>query len=328
MRSTQRSVWLAGFLIGLPVLAVASPLPPTDPPTSPAPREGDDSGSADPEKASVVLRRLAVGAEVHAVGINEPTNRGLTKADVCDWTTLLTRLSAKNPAAEWLQGKLGEIAEGYFKDPEVVRFLGNTADPKLPEIAVGRNSILRDLEELLDRRDLHTEPAFRGLQLDKETKTLIAKGGDRSLLDTRRLNRLLLAAALPGGLNSPPDDTDTVRVRVKAGRPIILVLTAYYTCRWKVTLDGGAIVRACILSGGGWQQVEGLGCPVFTFTGCDKTGARHRKNCGFYAYEKDSQKYWEMELEVRRYLTGKTITHFTGLYRPDSNPIVVDPEQR
>lgn len=309
-------------LLTLPLLGSVTggaELPQAPPPKSPAQKYWHD--------ASVVLQRLASGAEVHAVGVYEPAHRPLCDDDIRDWTKLVEGLKAKTAAAEWLRRdkRFDEVSRAALADPNAVQVLGTAANPCEFGTEAKRISVRHDLSKFLDDRLLCEQDGFRGLKLDVEGNALRALGKKRTPVDVRRLNQLLLGAALPGGLNPPGGNTDTVHIRVKAGRTVLLVLMSHVECRWDVTLDDGAVISAVILAGYAWQKVEGVVCPVYTMThyGADGESAFDGEASYFGAFQTGTKEYKEMAEKVQQ-LTLRTIDRFQGEYR-QQKPFVVTP---
>lgn len=93
----------------------------------------------------------------------------------------------------------------------------------------------------------------------------------------------------------------TVDVMVKAGPPVILVLTAYEPVIWKIQPERGARVLAVIH--GGYHQgiVQGV-------------GSTHTHELGrVYTYQRQSAQFSELDNTVHS-LTGKRIARFQGRY--------------
>jgi hypothetical protein len=120
-----------------------------------------------------------------------------------------------------------------------------------------------------------------------------------------------------------PNKQVNVDVR-PTGKPIVLVLTAYYEVHWTVNIHDDADVRAVILSGYFEQKLlsQDLGVPVFIRT-YFPVASRHpkyktaRSESCFFAWEQDKQCYPHMK-QVLLDMTGKSPVTFQGEYSGDS----------
>jgi len=104
------------------------------------------------------------------------------------------------------------------------------------------------------------------------------------------------------GAGSSVRQPGTVQVRVKRGRPVILVLTSYEPVNWVVKPEPGATVLAVLRGGYYPSQVQGAGNARLTDLG------------RFYAYKRGDAAYDRLDAEVKR-LSGKSIDRFQGTYR-------------
>jgi hypothetical protein len=104
--------------------------------------------------------------------------------------------------------------------------------------------------------------AFADVKLPKAVKELVELGDKRTLFQTQRLNRELLDVLFPDCIAATPRDFQTTSVTVRAGKPVVLVLTSYQQCRWSVTVERGAKVAAVFLFGNSAQELEGTEAPV------------------------------------------------------------------
>src|SRR6516225_6182005 len=95
----------------------------------------------------------------------------------------------------------------------------------------------------------------------------------------------------PKGLTKSNKRVD-VEVQPTA-RPVVLVLTSYYTVDWNVKLADGVRVKQIILGGANEQTIEGVpaGVPVVRCFPKDHTD---RARLWFYAYDPKSSEYREM----------------------------------
>ena len=76
------------------------------------------------------------------------------------------------------------------------------------------------------------------------------------------MNWGLLRATFPGHIAEPPPTLQTVPVKVRAGRDVILVLSSYHTASWVVDVESGGRVVGVILCGYDPQQVSGVDAPI------------------------------------------------------------------
>jgi hypothetical protein len=97
----------------------------------------------------------------------------------------------------------------------------------------------------------------------------------------------------------------TVQVRVRRGRPVLLVLSSYEPVRWVVNLEPGAKVLAVLRGGYYPSEVSGVG------------DARIYDIGRVYSYERGGDKYARLDKEVQQ-RTGKRIDTFQGRYRGSS----------
>lgn len=99
-----------------------------------------------------------------------------------------------------------------------------------------------------------------------------------------------------------PRRPGTVRVMVKAGKPVLLVLSAYEPVNWVIQPEAGARVAGVLVSGYHPGNVYGA------------NGAHQHRIGSTYAYRRQGNEYRTLDAEVRA-LTGKGIGHFQGSYR-------------
>lgn len=92
-----------------------------------------------------------------------------------------------------------------------------------------------------------------------------------------------------------------VEVRVRRGKPIILVLSSYEPVRWRVVQESGARVVSVLLSGYYQSEVTGIGNARIVNTGSN------------YAYEAGSAQHVALNRQTILY-TGKPIDSFQGRY--------------
>lgn len=104
------------------------------------------------------------------------------------------------------------------------------------------------------------------------------------------------------GAGNPVRTPGTVRVMVKKGRPVILVLSSYEPVNWVIQPEPGAQVAAVLHGGYHPSQVYGAG------------KARTIELGRVYAYQRRADGFPQLDAEVRQRL-GKGITRFQGTYR-------------
>jgi RNA polymerase sigma factor (sigma-70 family) len=122
----------------------------------------------------------------------------------------------------------------------------------------------------------------------------------------------------PKGLTKNNKRVD-VEVRPTA-KPIVLVLTSYFTVDWYLRLSPGAQVRQIILGGANEQTIEGVpdGAPVVR---CFPKEHTDRARLWFYAYDSKSNEYQEMVRKLNE-MTALPVASFQGEYEGTS--LVVD----
>jgi predicted esterase len=110
-----------------------------------------------------------------------------------------------------------------------------------------------------------------------------------------------------------------VEVRPTA-KPMVLVLTSYYTADWHLRLAPRARVRQIILGGANEQTIEGVpdGVPVVR---CFPRHRADRARPWFYAYDPRSGEYLEMVRKLNE-MTALPVASFQGEYEGTS--LVVD----
>lgn len=262
------------------------------------------------------IRRLARGAKVHVVGISEPADRTrLRQQDIRDWAKLAAGLSARSPPTDDL--RKGLETRRVFSDQLAVSRLGVPG----PKSSADRGQVQHALNVLLEERDLFAHAAIAGVQLTEEGERLRDKGRERTPLDVLRLNRLMLTAVFPDAVNPPPAESDHATVRVETAGPVVLFLTSYSPCRWRVSGAPGVSVRAIVLSGYGWQDVTGIDAPVVQLSRVGRDGRMLHRDF-FYAHSPDVPGYGRVERFVGE-LTGDAAFEFQGRYEAGPRPFVV-----
>jgi len=122
----------------------------------------------------------------------------------------------------------------------------------------------------------------------------------------------------PKGLTRNNKRVD-VEVRPTA-KPVVLVLTSYYSVDWNLKLAHGARVRQIILGGANEQTIEGVPAAV-PVARCFPKDHTDRARLWFYAYDSKSSEYREMVRKLNE-MTALPIASFQGEYEGTS--LVVD----
>ena len=115
------------------------------------------------------------------------------------------------------------------------------------------------------------------------------------------------------------DETGRVKVEVRpTAKPVVLVLTSYFSVDWQIKVADGARIKKVILSGYSEQEINGLptGVPIENRSYFPVDGSR-RQNGWFWAFEWNDPQWREM---VRRLnaLTGLPVASFQGANQGDS----------
>ena len=118
-------------------------------------------------------------------------------------------------------------------------------------------------------------------------------------------------------------DKGRVDVEVRpTAKPVVLVLTSYYSVDWHIKLAEGARIKRAIVSGYFEQEVQGLPAdvPIVNRSYFPNDGSR-RKEGWFWAHQPNTPQWREV---VRRLndMTGLPVASFQAKYQGDS--VVVD----
>jgi hypothetical protein len=111
----------------------------------------------------------------------------------------------------------------------------------------------------------------------------------------------------------------SVEVEVRnTSRPIVLVLTSYYSVDWHVKLADGARIKKAILSGCFAQEIRGLpaGIPVENWACISNDGSR-RKEGWFWASNWNTPQWREMVRRLNK-ITGLPVASFQEKSAGDS----------
>ena len=98
--------------------------------------------------------------------------------------------------------------------------------------------------------------------------------------------------------------------------PVILVVCAYESVVWDVSVGEGSSVLRVFASGYHQQEVRGVDAPITT------SSYDQRSPAYFYAYDHSEKTFPKMVQHVRA-MTGKTPSSFQGRYSFKSQPLVV-----
>lgn len=109
--------------------------------------------------------------------------------------------------------------------------------------------------QLVNDDNFYTEEAFQGVKLDDGLKALVALGTKRTTRQTALMNWELLRATFPNTI-SDPHPFRTIQVQVRAGTDVVLVLSCYNNCLWKVDILPGGKVVGVVLCGYHGQEIE------------------------------------------------------------------------
>ncbi len=155
------------------------------------------------------IRQAAADAEIHAIGVYEPPSRGIKRGDVLDWKILIDTLRTGKGAARRIYELLPEREQKALRDEAIVSLVVAKDEPKgAPkpeprEVGSFKSLLAGGLKLVVDNPEFYDEKAFKDTPLERAQKDAIALGKKRSLVETLRLNRHLLSAALPGALVPP-----------------------------------------------------------------------------------------------------------------------------
>ena len=129
-------------------------------------------------------------------------------------------------------------------------------------------------------------------------------GQDASLSAQARVSRMEAVGVYQGAApttGARGHKIGHVEVRVRSGKPVMLVLSSYEPVRWKVVQEPGAKVLSVLLSGYYQSEVTGVGNTRVVNTGSS------------YAYEAGSAHQAALYRQTTQY-TGKAIDSFQGRY--------------
>ena len=272
------------------------------------------------------IRKAAMRAEVRGVWVYEPLAYEFSHKDVTNWPQMVDLLRRKEGPAGRVRELLSKRAHDLLADDALVGQVG--AESPTSEVFRLKSEVATGMRKLLDRPDFYTEKAFKGVPLDKGMKDMLARGEKRTYLQTLHVNRALLALAFPEVVRQVPTDYHTVRVLVKPGKPVVLVLSSYRACQWHVEVEKGGEVVGVILCGSESQEVTGVKVPVVYRAGRDPYGKeREGEVVGIVSYEKVDKSLRLMEDKIKQ-ITGKPVAKFQGQYTAPKEGFVVKPDAK
>jgi hypothetical protein len=165
--------------------------------------------------------------------------------------------------------------------------------------------------------------AFADVKLPKAVKELVELGDKRTLFQTQRLNRELLDVLFPDCIAATPRDFQTTSVTVRAGKPVVLVLTSYQQCRWSVTVERGAKVAAVFLFGNSAQELEGTEAPV-DYGAWELPNGKESGRENLWFGTEDAPQYKQVKQLVKD-KTGCEVASFQKAHTAPKEPFVVKP---
>lgn len=279
------------------------------------------------EEAKILdaVRKAAKDAEVHGIGISCSDAHGFGSSDVTNWPKFAELLRRKEGPAGRIWELLPKKVQDQVSDDKAVAGLGVRNLP--PEARRLMSDVEDGIRKMLVRPDFYTEKAFKDVPLDKNLKDTIALGEKRTHLQTLRLNRVLLATAFPDHIAPVPVNYHLVPVLVKAGKPVILVLTSYKACHWQVELEEGAEVVGIILGGTEPQEVAGVKAPVVYRAGRAPDWKDRKGDVIWTCHNANDKSFAQLEAGVKK-ITGKTFTDFQGKNTAPKDGFVVKPSAK
>ncbi len=198
---------------------------------------------------------LPADAEVHAVTISEPLFSGVEADEITDWQGLVKALRSKDGPGAHICKRLPEGSEKVVNEQAEMGKLEEGIDLRIvPGLA--RLRLSNALTQAMWVKSFYDKDVFAGVELPKRAKELIELGDKRTVYQNELLNRELLAAAFPGCIAPTPADFHITRVTVnagapKVGKPVVLVLSCSYQCRWEVKVEKEATIAGVVLFGSG-----------------------------------------------------------------------------
>lgn len=287
------------------------------------------SARADGESQRMGMPDVPADAEVHVVGVHEPSIVGFSLEEVTNWPDLATKIKEASvkmapgpPLRTW--ERLSPHARRVMEDADKPAMLtkgprglpGNAHEVFLQD----RREVRNAFRALIEDDTFFSPKDFAGLKLTDPADELIKKGPNRSKLDTVLLNRLALRAAFPKEMRAEPVDPTAVEVEVTGKRPVVLVLSACNGCRWVIRPAKQTKVVWVIVSAYYLQEVNGVACPITVLGRKSRSGDYYSGTA--YLHEQLSPKYKVLEDQIEQ-LTGKKFVSFQGAHTYSAKPFAV-----
>lgn len=272
--------------------------------------------------------QLPADAEVHAVTISAPLSQGVSYDEITDWQALVRALRAKDGPGTHIRRRLPEGAEADIVNERAEMGRINDSEGLEPDTVslLARARLSRVLNAALETTTFYDRDVFAGVELSKRAKELVALGHKRTVYQNELLNRELLAATFPKCVAPAPLDYHITRVKVKPGKPVVLVLSCSVQCRWEVTVEKGATVAGVVLFGNAAQELAGVDAPV-VYDAKQLRDGREVETVGSHATKREGKCYELMCAAVRN-MTGRDFTDFQGHSKGTKEPFVVTPSAK
>jgi hypothetical protein len=259
--------------------------------------------------------------EVHYLAVYEPRFPGLTRDEITDWQGLVKALRVKDGPAAYIRKQLPKTSDEVLTEEVENGKIGK----KHPEIVAQfvKHNLAVDFQKSMRTKLFYDPEVFGKLELPKHVKDLVDLGEKRTVFQTSRLNRELISLIFPKCIAPTPDDFQTVHVTVKAGKPIILVLSASQQTHWKVKVEKGATITRIILLGSYAKEVSGTDAPIDYMAGLLPNGKRTGFET-FNAMKIDTTEYERLTKLVKEQ-TGKALSSFQAYNHSEKEPFVIKP---
>jgi hypothetical protein len=280
-----------------------------------------------------LIRKAAGSAEIHGIGIGDPVVHGFNFPDVTDWPKFVELLRKREGPAGRIWELLPKGARDQVADDKVVAEVVAQLGRKdrfvelSPAVRGLRNEVAGEIRKMIERPDFYTEKAFKDVPLDKNLKDMVALGDKRTYIQTLRMNRELMATAFPNVVSPVPANYHTVSVVVKAGKPVVLVLTSDLPCQWQVSVEEGGQVIGLILGGSSPQEVFGVKPPILYRAGRDAHAKVRAGDVIGTSRDRNDKSFIRLEGGVKK-ITGKSFTDFQACRETPKEGFVVKPSTK
>lgn len=167
------------------------------------------------------------------------------------------------------------------------------------------------------RQEVEAEP--QAPQPNAALPTVEAKRAKQAVNETDFADAEMHVIGVYGVKNQFTGGAKTVDVMVRpTSKPVVLVLTSYYSVDWRVKLAEGTQIKKIIVSGYNPQEIKGLPAdvPVANRSYFPEDGSR-RKEGWFYAYQWNTPQWREMVRRLNKE-TSLPLASFQGQYLGDS----------